>query len=148
MNKYKFEGKITFTVILQPIGDGKEINMNHYCKIEDIKIRTKLSAKQAYDIAKRYHREHHIDGEISDDMNQAIYLDECNHITDGITWMVRSKFKENTFEGMDKLTIMVSDNDGQVCNVLDHNGIPINNEHEQLYSDEEFYQLFDEDEIL
>ena len=34
------------------------------------------------------------------------------------------------------------------CNVLDHNGIPIHNEKEQLYSDEEFYQLFGEDEIL
>lgn len=32
---------------------------------------------------------------------------------------------ENPFEGMEELTIMITDNDGHVCCVLDHNGIPI-----------------------
>lgn len=89
-----------------------------------------------------------IGGMIPKDISEAVYLDENNHITKGITWMIRSKLEKNIFEGMDELTIMVSDDDGQVCNVLDHNGIPISDEKEQSYSDEEFYKLFGEDEIL
>ena len=99
--------------------------MNHFCKIEDIRISTRLTAEQAYDIAIRYHKANNIGGKIPDDINKAVYLDECNHITKKITWMVCSEFEENTFEGMDGFTIMVSDNDGQVCDILDHNGISI-----------------------
>ena len=122
--------------------------MNHFCRIGEVEVDTKLSAEEVYNIAKKYHRMQNIDGMIPKDINEAVYLDENNHITKGITWMIRSKLEKNTFEGMDELTIMVSDDDGQVCNVLDYNGIPISNEKEQSYSDEEFYKLFDEDEIL
>lgn len=122
--------------------------MNHFCKIEEIKIDTKLSAKQAYDTAKQYQATHDIGGIIPEDLNEAVYLDEKNHITKSVTWMIRSKLEENTFEGMDELTIMVLDEGNQVYYVLDCNGIPIHDEKEQLYSDEELYQIFDEEEIL
>ena len=58
-------------------------------------------------------------------MEDAIYLDEKNHITKKVTWMVRVVLEENPFEGMDEITIMISDNDKKVCCVLDHNGIPL-----------------------
>lgn len=122
--------------------------MNHFCRIGEIKVGTKLSAEEAYNIAKKYHRMKNIDGMIPKDICEAVYLDEYNHITKTLTWMIRSKLERNTFEGMDELTIMVSDCDGQVCNVLDYNGMPVRNEKEQPYSDEEFYEIFDEDEIL
>ena len=90
--------------------------MNHFCRIGEVKVDTKLSAEEVYNIAKKYHRMQNIDGMIPKDINEAVYLDENNHITKGITWMIRSKL--------------------------------ISNEKEQSYSDEEFYKLFDEDEIL
>lgn len=122
--------------------------MNHFCKIKEIKINTKLSAKQAYDTAKQYQATYDIGGTIPEDLNQAVYLDEKNHITKNITWMIRSMLEENTFEGMDELTIMVLDENNQVYSVLDCNGIPICDKKEQLYSDKELYQIFDDNETL
>ena len=88
--------------------------MNHFCRIQEIKVDTKLSAEEAYNIAKKYHKIQNIDGIIPRDINEAVYLDENNHITRGITWMIHSKLEQNTFEGMEELTIMVSDDDGKV----------------------------------
>lgn len=99
--------------------------MNHFCRLKDITVKTKLTAQEAYNIAVIYQKTHEIAGLISSDINEAIYLDEMNHITKGITWMIRSKLEENSFEGMDEFTIMVSDDSKQVSHVLDHNGIPM-----------------------
>lgn len=122
--------------------------MNHFCRIENIKIHTILTAKEAYHIAKEYHKLYNIDGLIPEDINKAVYLDENNHITNEVTWMIRSYLEENTLEGMDELTIMVSDSSKQVSHVLDHNGIPVNNPKDDIYDNEELYKLFDDDEIL
>jgi len=121
--------------------------MNHFCKIDEIEVKTNISAKEAYDIAVEYHEKYKISGKIPKNLNAAVYLDENNHITHEVTWMIRSKLGENPFEGMDELTIMVLDSKEEVCNVLDHNGIPIYFG-ESPYSDEEFYAIFDEDETI
>lgn len=99
--------------------------MEHFCKLNDIKINTFLLPEEVYAIAKEFHTEKELLGEIPCDMEEAIYLDEKNHITKNITWMVRAVLEENPFEGMDEITIMVSDSDKKVCGVLDHNGIPL-----------------------
>lgn len=122
--------------------------MNHFVKVRDVKINTKLSAEDAYNTAKKYQELNGIGGTIPKNIEEAVYLDERNYITNGITWMIRSKLEPNTFEGMDELTIVVLDECDQVYSVLDHNGIPITADKEALYSDEEFYELFDEDEII
>lgn len=92
-----------------------------------MEINTILSAEEAYCIAKEYHKLNNIDGLIPEDINKAVYLDESNHITNAITWMIRSFLEENDFEGMDEITIMVLDDSKKVFNILDHNGIPISN---------------------
>lgn len=100
--------------------------MRHFCELNDIKVKTILIPEEVYKIAKQFHTENHLIGRIPSNMNDAIYLDEMNHITKDVTWMVRSILEENPFEGMDEITIMISDRNKKVCYVLDHNGIPMN----------------------
>lgn len=103
-------------------GDGK---MEHFCKVDDIKVKTILSPEDAYNIAREYHAKNHLIGTVPDNINRAMYLDERNHVTKDIAWMVRAILKDNPFEGMDEITIVVSDSNKEVYCVLDHNGIPM-----------------------
>ena len=83
-----------------------------------------MTPEEAYEIAKEFHRIDNMEGEIPSDINKAMYLDEENHITEEVTWMIRVKLPDNPFEGMDELTIMVSDSRKKVCQVLDDKGSP------------------------
>ena len=99
--------------------------MNHFCILCDIKIKTIMLPREVYKLAKKFHKENNLIGRIPNTLDEAIYLDERNHITKDVTWMVRAVLAENQFEGMDEITIMISDIDKKVCYVLDHNGIPM-----------------------
>ena len=101
------------------------VKLEHFCKISDIRIDTILQPIEVYEIATRYHAKNHLMGNIPFDFNDAIYLDEKNHITNDITWMVRIILERNSFEGMNEMTIVISDRSKKVYCVLDHNGIPI-----------------------
>lgn len=99
--------------------------MEHFCTVDDIKVKTFLTPDEAYKIALEYHEDNKLIGKIPEDMMIGMYLDEKNHITNDITWMVRSVLEKNTFEGMNEITLVISDDKKIVCCVLDHNGIPM-----------------------
>lgn len=101
--------------------------MEHFCKVNEIKINTILLPEEVYTIAKEFHAKNKLSGIIPINIEDAIYLDEKNHITGKATWMVRSVLEDNPFEGMNEITILISDDNKIVCCVLDHNGIPMLN---------------------
>jgi hypothetical protein len=99
--------------------------MGRLFRVNDIKIKTILTASEAYSIAQNYHDKNNVAGEIPSNVFDAVYLDECHFLTKKATWMICSKLKPNSYEGMDRVTIMVLDESKSVFGVLDHNDIII-----------------------
>lgn len=99
--------------------------MGRLYHIDDVKINTFLTVAEAYAIAQKFHQENGVSGTIPSSLYNAVYLDECHFLTKEVTWMVCSKLEKNTFEGMDRFTIMILDKSKKVFGVLDHNDILI-----------------------
>ncbi|AKG33273.1 hypothetical protein [Paenibacillus durus] len=110
-------------------------------------MNTKLTASQAMEIAREYKQKYNLRGVIHDSVERSVKFYPSFYGIKGCAWLVLVDITPNIFEGDDEITIVVSDGDGVVDHVIDHNGIshyyhiPSNRD----YTDEEF-EAFADDE--
>lgn len=112
------------------------------------RINTNLTANQALKIARDYKDKFKLYGVIHDDIEKSVRFYNEFYRIKGCVWLVLADITPKDYEGDDEITFVVSDEDGAVDHVLDHNGIPqryhINSN--RNYNDEEFEAIFDEDQ--
>jgi hypothetical protein len=112
-------------------------------------VKTNLTASQAIQIAKDYQKKYNLYGTINDDSeNNVKFYNEFYRVVGG-AWLVLADITPKEYEGDDEITFVVSDDDGVVDHVLDHNGIPqryhVSSNRE--YTNEEFEAIFKDDGI-
>ncbi|KZE70934.1 hypothetical protein AV545_19880 [Paenibacillus jamilae] len=86
-------------------------------------VKTNISAEQALQIAKTYHKQYKIPGIIVNDINKSVVFYESIMDIDGFAWVVLSKLESGGFEGNDHFSLVISDRKSTVEYVLDHNGM-------------------------
>ncbi|WP_242223037.1 hypothetical protein [Bacillus cereus group sp. BfR-BA-01380] len=108
-----------------------------------------LTASQAIQIAKRYQKKHNLHGIIHDDIERSVRFYNEFYRIKGNAWLVLADITPKTYEGDDEITFVVSDEEGVVDHVLDHNGIThrYHLSSNRDYTDEEFEAIFNDDEI-
>ncbi|AIQ12048.1 hypothetical protein PDUR_09005 [Paenibacillus durus] len=110
-------------------------------------MNTNLTASQAIKIARDYQKKYNLYGVIHDDVQKSVrFYDEFYRIK-GSAWLVLADITPKDYEGDDEITFVVSDEEGVVDHVLDHNGIPqrYHIPSNRDYSDEEFEAIFDDE---
>ncbi|MEC0233531.1 hypothetical protein P4H71_04075 [Paenibacillus kribbensis] len=114
----------------------------------DERVNTNLTAKQARKIAQDYQAKYKLYGVIHDDTEKSVkFYPEFYRVEDA-AWLVLADITPKSYEGDDEITFVVSDRDGIVDHVLDHNGLPqrYHVSSSRDYTDEEFGAIFkDED---
>ncbi|MBD8499954.1 hypothetical protein [Paenibacillus arenosi] len=111
-------------------------------------MKTKLTSGQAIQIAKEYQKKHNLYGTIHEDKDNSVKFYSEFYRIKGSAWVVLSDIGPKKYEGEDEITFVISDEEGIVDHVLDHNGIPqrYHSSSNGDYSDEEFEALFDDSE--
>lgn len=111
------------------------------------KRKTNLTASQAIQIAKDYQKKHNLYGTINDDFDESVKFHEEFYRIIGSAWLVFADITPKEYEGDDEITFVISDVDGVVDHVLDHNGIPqrYHLSSNRGYTIEEFEETFNDD---
>ncbi|MDQ0047664.1 hypothetical protein J2T18_001947 [Paenibacillus polymyxa] len=114
----------------------------------DEKVDTKLTATQARKIAQDYQEKYKLYGVIHDDTEQSVKFYPEFYRVEGAVWLVLADITPKSYEGDDEITFVVSDKDGVVDHVLDHNGLPqrYHVPSNRDYTDEEFEAIFNDEE--
>lgn len=120
-------------------------NINHWCRISEIKIKTQLSPIEAFNIARNYQKLYNLPGKISSDIAHMVFLNEKEYSTLEPAWNIVLELPKDEFEGSDDITIVVSDIQREVLYVLDHNGIPNDNHlrDDSDFTEEEIREILD-----
>lgn len=124
----------------------KEDIPRHYRKLGEITVNTVLTPKEAIEIAKRYHKEHELDGKVNEQIDN-LFFDEAytfevdleNRENDDIrpAWRVPVDLPPNPFLFED-YTLIVSDKDKAVMGMVDANGHPVSKGNEFTNEDIEY----------
>ncbi|BFH17405.1 hypothetical protein WJ0W_002177 [Paenibacillus melissococcoides] len=111
--------------------------------------KTNITASQAIQIAKEYQKKHNIYGVIHEDIERSVRFYSEFYRIKGSAWLVLADITPKKYEGDDEITFVISDEEGVVDHVLDHNGIPhrYHLSSNRDYTDEEFEAIFNDDEI-
>jgi hypothetical protein len=112
-------------------------------------MKTNLTASQAIQIAKDYQKKHNLYGTIQDDFDKSVKFYKEFYRIIGSAWLVLADITPKEYEGDDEITFVISDVDGVVDHVLDHNGIPqrYHLSSNREYTNEEFEAIFNDDRI-
>ncbi len=130
----------------------KEDFPRHYQKIGEITVGTVLTPEEAIEIAKKYHKENELDGEINEQIKRLRFdeaytfkVDMINRDNDDIrpAWRVTVDLPPNPFLFED-YTLIVSDRDKAVMDMLDPNGHPVSEGNE--FTDEEIAYIMSEED--
>lgn len=124
----------------------KEDSPRHFRKLVEITVDTILTPKEVIEIAKKYHKEHELDGTVNDQINSLFFdeaytfkIDPENRENDDIrpAWRVTVDLPPNPFLFED-YTLIVSDRDKAVMDILDANGHPVSEGNEFTDEDIEY----------
>ncbi len=109
--------------------------------------KTNLTASQAMEIAQDYQKKYNLYGVIHDDIERSVKFYSEFYKIKGNAWLVLADITPKEYEGDDEITFVVSDEDGVVDHVKDHNGIPhrYHLTSNRDYTNEEFEAIFNED---
>ncbi|MBD3922416.1 hypothetical protein H8B09_26930 [Paenibacillus sp. PR3] len=109
---------------------------------------TKLTASQAIKIARDYQEKYNLYGLIHDNVEVSVKFYNEFYRIKGSAWLVVADITPKQYEGDNEITFVVSDEEGIVDHVLDHNGIPqrYHVSSNRDYSDQEFEAIFEDDE--
>ncbi|WP_322906640.1 hypothetical protein [Paenibacillus campi] len=111
------------------------------------KKKTNLTASQAIQIAKEYQNKYDIYGFIHEDIEKSVKFYSDFYKIKGSAWLVLADITPKRYEGEDEITFVISDEQGRVDHVLDHNGITYRYHllSNKDYTDEEFEAIFNDD---
>lgn len=112
-------------------------------------MKTNLTASQAIQIAKDYQKKHNLYGTIHNNFDESVKFYNEFYRVIGSAWLVLADITPKEYEGDDEITFVISDADGVVDHVLDHNGIPhrYHLSSNREYTNEEFEAIFNDDGI-